>query len=101
MSDGGVIALVIASISALAGVAAAVVAWVKLSRQKTKTDNEQGQSSGTLISDVGYIKAGVDDLKRDNREMRKDFSDLSERVTRVEESAKQAHKRIDEIKKET
>lgn len=101
MSEGGVIALVIASVSAVAGIAAAVIAWVKLSRAKTKSDNEQGQSSGTLMSDVGYIKAGVDDLKRDNREMRKDFNDLSERVTRVEESAKQAHKRIDEIKKES
>ena len=95
MSDGGIIALVIASISAIAAITTVVIALIKLTRAKSKTDNEQGQSSGTLISDVGYIKAGVDDLKRDNREMRKDFSDLTERVTRVEESAKQAHKRID------
>ena len=50
-----------------------------------------------MASDIGYIKAGVDDLKRETRETRSDVRELQERVTRCEESTKQAHKRINKI----
>ena len=52
-----------------------------------------------VLTELGYIKAGVDDLKRDNREIRGDLKTLDERVTRNEESTKQAHKRIDALSK--
>jgi hypothetical protein len=52
------------------------------------------------MSDIGYIKAGVDDLKTQNRENSVKIGNLNERVTRVEESCKQAHHRIDELKGE-
>ena len=100
MTTGEIISLVISSIAAIAAIAAAIIALVKLRKTDKRNENSEGKFVGSLSSDVGYIKAGVDDLKRDNREMRGDFSVLSERVTRVEESAKQAHKRIDELKKE-
>ncbi len=68
-------------------------------KRNVKKDSESaGEGRGVLQSDIGYIKAGIDDLKRENRAVNLKLDSISERVTRVEESCKQAHKRIDEIK---
>ena len=68
-------------------------------RRNEKNDIEnQGEGRGVLQSDVGYIKAGIDDLKRENKAVNIKIDAISERVTRIEESCKQAHKRIDEMK---
>ena len=68
-------------------------------RRNEKQDLEnEGAGRGVLQSDVGYIKAGVDDLKRENKAVNLKIDAISERVTRIEESCKQAHKRIDEMK---
>lgn len=85
-------------ITLISGVAGVVVAWLALVKTKHKDDEAEGHSRGVIASDIGYIKAGVDDLKRENQEHRKAVSDLSQRVTRCEESCKQAHHRIDELK---
>ena len=53
-----------------------------------------------MASDIGYIKAGIDDLKYENRAVRAEIKDLDERVARCEESTKSAHKRIDEVRDE-
>ena len=52
-------------------------------------------ADGSLQSDVGYIKAGVDDLKKEQRSLNQMHYELAERVGRVEESAKSAHHRLD------
>lgn len=59
---------------------------------------KEGAESGEIKADVRYIRQGVDDIRIDLRAQETRVGDLSERVTRVEESAKQAHKRIDELK---
>ncbi len=59
---------------------------------------DEGKENGELKSDIKYIKSGVDDIKIDLKVQEKRVNELSERVTRIEESAKQAHKRIDEIR---
>ncbi|ENH96733.1 hypothetical protein J416_09554 [Gracilibacillus halophilus YIM-C55.5] len=43
------------------------------------------------------ISNGVDNIRIDLRANEKRVSDIDNRLTRVEESTKQAHKRIDEI----
>lgn len=58
---------------------------------------ESGKNSGTLMSDIGYIKAGIDDLKHKQETAELRHFALAERVTKVEESSKQAHKRIDRL----
>ena len=52
---------------------------------------------GTLRSDIGYIKSSVDDLKGEQRNFNQLHYSLAERVGKVEESAKSAHRRIDGI----
>ena len=67
-------------------------------RNAHKDIENEGTGRGVLQSDIGYIKAGIDDLKNENRAVNRKLEAIAERVTRVEESCKQAHKRIDEIK---
>ena len=75
-----------------------VISYFAFVRSEKKENVEEGQSKGAIASDVGYIKAGVDDLKRESRETRALVGDLTQRVTRCEESCKQAHHRIDELR---
>lgn len=69
--------------------------WRRIANRDIQTD---AVGSGELRSDVSYIKRGIDDIKVDMKVTEKRVGDLCERVTRVEESAKQAHHRIDGIK---
>lgn len=73
------------------------IAWVTLAKNSKKDAAGEGTNKGILASDIGYIKAGVDDLKRESRDTRHDIGDLSIKVARCEENCEHAHKRIDEI----
>lgn len=93
MNAGTIISLVV-------GAAGIVFGLVTLFRNKKHDDTQEGRTSGTILSDIGYIKAGVDDIKTEQKEQRKTNIELVSRLTAVEESTKQAHKRIDELRKD-
>lgn len=89
----------IGTVIGILGGICAVIFGIRSWRQSQKTDDRHdGQTLGTVQSDLGYIKSGVDDLKIEVRELRTGQSNLTERVRAVEESARQAHKRLDELK---
>jgi len=74
--------------------------YLAFSRNRKKDETDEGKSVGTMLSDLGYIKAGVDEIKAEQKDQRKTNIDIERRLTSVEESTKQAHKRIDELKHE-
>jgi hypothetical protein len=85
----------LATSAALVSVAGGLFAiYFGMARTK-KAQDETAERSGALYSDVGYIKSGIDDLKRKQEKAEERYLELAMRVTSVEESAKQAHKRID------
>ena len=86
-------------ISAVVGFLGIVFSFVVMLRNKKTDDKNEGKEDGMILTELGYIKAGVDDLKIDNRGIRNDMQTLHERVTRNEESCKQAHKRINDLAK--
>lgn len=90
-------ALLISIFSVVSAALGVLISWLIFSRQRKKDSEKAGEDRGVIASDIGYIKAGVDDLKRETRETRHDMGELSTKVARCEESCKQAHKRIDEI----
>lgn len=91
------IVTIIALFSFISGALGVGISWAVFQRQRKKDTETEGKDRGYLASDVGYIKAGVDDLKRESRETRHTVEGLAIDVARCEESCKQAHKRIDEI----
>lgn len=80
-------------------VCAIVFGYAIFYRNRKKDDNEEGKATGAIMTELGYIKSGVDDVKAEQREQRKTNMDFVSRLTDVEASAKQAHKRIDHIEK--
>lgn len=69
-------------------------------RTQAKDNQDTGENRGVLLTEIGYIKAGVDDIKRKQDGQEDKHNQLSERVTRIEESTKQAHLRINRIEGE-
>ncbi|MCC8022977.1 MAG: hypothetical protein LIO46_04255 [Clostridiales bacterium] len=75
-----------------------VTALLGYHQGRKKEHTQDGEYKGVLASDIGYIKSGVDDMKREQKETNRAIATLNERLTRVEESTKQAHKRINDLK---
>lgn len=74
-----------------------VFSYFAFLRNRKKDNRKEGENHGVMLSDIGYIKSGVDDLKRDSRETRLSVSALTERVTRCEDYCKEAHHRLDRL----
>lgn len=66
-------------------------------RGRSKDIQQKAAAEAIVNAKLDTINGGVESLRVDFRVEQKERAVLSERVTRVEESAKQAHKRIDEI----
>lgn len=50
-----------------------------------------GQEYGVMLTEIGYIKSGVDDMKKKMEQSDRRYIDLAERVTALEESMKIYH----------
>ena len=50
-----------------------------------------GQEYGVMLTDIGYIKSGIDDMKKKMEQSDKRYIDLEKRVTALEESVKIYH----------
>jgi len=66
-------------------------------RTRDKQAESTGRNTGTMLAEIGYIKAGVDDIKRKQDGQEKRFLIFSERLTAVESAAKEAHHRLDRL----
>lgn len=89
------------AIISLVGAAAAVsgVAFGYLGYQKgvRRESRQAGSVEGERKADLEYIKHRTDDILLEQKDTNKSINALAERVTRVEESTKSAHKRLDLI----
>lgn len=83
----------------VSSVCAIVFGYLAFSRNKKNDDKEDAKNDATLLTEIGYIKANTDEIKSEQKEQRKMNMDIERRLTSVEESAKQAHKRIDALAK--
>lgn len=67
---------------------------------RRKDHQNEGETSGLIKADLQYIKTTLEDVKNDTRNINIHLDNHSDRLARVEESAKQAHKRIDKIEQQ-
>ena len=80
-------------------VAGLLLSYLSYQLARTKEIKSDGQESAELKAELGYIRKGVDDIRIDLKANEKNIAHLTERVTRVEESAKSAHRRLDILEK--
>ncbi|MDR2047440.1 MAG: hypothetical protein LBP79_06075 [Clostridiales bacterium] len=88
------ITIILAVLTPLCTIAAFLFARGDATRKK-------GREDGEILNEVKTTRRMVEDIKASYDKLDAKFDSLTERVTRVEESAKQSHKRIDEIKTKT
>lgn len=68
-------------------------------RSQKKDDKEEASQDAIVITKLESIEKGVDDIKEELKGVKADVKDDHDRIIRLEESSKQAHKRIDSLGK--
>ena len=94
MSDIEILSTVIGIVGTVLAIVFGYSAWKR--NQKTD-DTSTGENKGTMLTEIGYIKSGIDDIKRKQDKQDERNIEVITRMTAVEASAKQAHKRLDRL----
>lgn len=91
------------AIDALVGIGGTLLglllSYLTFWRNSKRDVKDDGKQTGTMLSELGYIKANTEEIKTEQREQRKVNMEVITRLTAVESSAKQAHHRIDRIER--
>jgi septal ring factor EnvC (AmiA/AmiB activator) len=74
-----------------------IIGFFTFTRNRDKDVRNDASESAVIRTKLDNINAGVTAIQVDIKTNERRVSDLSERVIRVEESNKSAHKRIDAI----
>ena len=51
-----------------------------------------GRENGQVLTELGYIKKGIDGLEKDIKEIKRQYTDLDVRVSKLEEAIRIYHK---------
>lgn len=86
-------------IGCVVGVLGAVFGFTTLLRNKKTDDKSDGEKHGVVLTELGYIKKGIEGIEKRLVKQESQYIDVVKHLTKVEESAKQAHQRIDKLEK--
>lgn len=84
-------------LSALSVAAAIFFGIVALQRNKSKDDKHDAAELTTVIVKLENISTGISDIKSNMRSVEGEVKELRDRVIKAEDSAKNAHRRIEEL----
>lgn len=84
-------------VSVIGGAAGVIFGIVTLFRNKRKDDEDGGKQQGIVLTELGYIKSSVDDVKKKQDRLDAQTVNFLRELSEVKESAKSAHKRIDTL----
>lgn len=90
---------IFATVCSVVALVAAIVAIITFFINRGKDKYDKGDADGSIRGDIKYMRNNFDDLRLDVKEIARKQDAQAERITRVEESVKSAHKRIDTIEK--
>ena len=77
----------------------AIIAIITLAKNSKKDSDKEAEQRATMTSDMKYIRNSVDEIRLDNKTIKKDVVDLNVKVVEIEQSVKSAHKRLDDLQK--
>lgn len=87
-------------VSAIGVIAAVVTGFVAYQNGLKKNSCNDGEERGVLMTEIGYIKAGIERIERQQERYDQDYKELNLRVNTIENEQKTMWKRIDEMKEE-
>lgn len=83
------------------GAVIGILGYQRTKKKDNREDTREAQANATkqtlVETKLDYLIKGVDDIRLDIKAQDRKIQETIERVTRVEESAKSAHKRIDSL----
>jgi peptidoglycan hydrolase CwlO-like protein len=85
------------SIALICSLIGCVGTLLTISRNKSKDTKEETEGITKITQEIKYVSKGVDDIKYDMRDINRNISEVNEKVIRLEESCKSAHKRLDNL----
>ncbi|MFJ5625459.1 hypothetical protein ACIQD3_22780 [Peribacillus loiseleuriae] len=86
-------------IGVLCAIIGAALSFLTFNRNRDKGVKNDASESAVIRTKLDNINSGVESIRIDIKANERRVSELSERVIRVEESSKQAHKRLDILTK--
>ena len=90
---------VLGIVGGVVGVVGAIFGLVAMLRNKKTDDRSEGKQDGVVLTELGYIKKGIEGIEKRLVKQESQYIDVVKHLTKVEESAKQAHLRIDKLEK--
>ncbi len=88
---------IVGLITGIASICSIVFGYIGYQKGLKKECNESGNESGKIKANIEYIVRGIDRISLDVKDIGRTVGEHGERLRGVEESAKSAHHRIDEI----
>ena len=82
-------------IGAVGTISAITFALVSAQRANKQDTESKATSIAVINSDLGYVKSGIDDIKKKQESSDKMLTDLTAKVSQAESTAKSAHHRLD------
>ena len=73
-----------AALAALSGTVAVLFSYLSFLRTRKQDGLQDGRSAGAVLTELGYIKSGIDDIKHREDKLEARYSILLERLTAVE-----------------
>ncbi len=89
---------VVALVSAAGGLCGILFGYLGYTKSKEKEVKQSGIESGQFKVDIDYIKRSSDCTLLEIKDLNRTIGIHADRLARVEESTKQAHHRIDELR---
>lgn len=74
-----------------------VIGYVVFISNTKKDSKSEGENAGMIIKQLAYLEKGVDGIDKKLQLMDDKYVSMAQRVSAVEQSAKSAHKRIDDL----
>lgn len=91
--------IIFSVLSAIFGVGGLFFGIITALRNKKTDDTKEAKEDGIVLTELGYIKKGIDGIEQRLEKQESQYIDVVRHLTAVEESTKQAHKRIDKLEK--
>ena len=82
MHDEGIMAALISLCSVLSGLITAVITIITMRRRHEKEMKTEGEEFGNLLSEIKYIRGGVDELKEDSKDIKNQVVQNSKDIAR-------------------
>ena len=76
--------IIFAALAALAPIVSVIIAILTLRRNNKNDIKQEAEQLGSMKSDLAYIKAGIDDLKANDKAKDQRLDALSEHIAKLE-----------------